>query len=160
MRHICHDCGNEIPEGMDFCPKCGCMADKATLVDDSGFPLNICPNCGASIGQMDRFCGACGVKLSAPVSLPAQAPLRMRKNGMLAVILALVPGFFNIFGLGHFLMKEWSRGFMFLAISVIIWFLNGWSFTSDSFFVMILSVAVFFFQASDVIRIIYKPEGR
>ena len=112
MKYICHDCGYEIPEDMEFCPHCGCMRDKSTPVDDqTGMPLGVCPSCGAKTNPGDSFCGSCGAALpEVRVMVP-----KMRKNGTLAIILGLFPGFFNIFGLGHLVMREWSKGAMFLA---------------------------------------------
>ena len=69
-----------------------------------------------------------------------------------------VISFFNIFGLGHLLMRNWSKGLMYLAISVIIWYMCGWTFVSSNLMITLLSVAVFFFQAMDIFRIIYTPE--
>ena len=81
-----------------------------------------------------------------------------RSRPLRAILLALIPGFFNIFGLGHLLMRNWSKGLMYLAISVIIWYMCGWTFVSSNLMITLLSVAVFFFQAMDIFRIIYTPE--
>lgn len=154
MKYICHDCGYEIPEDMEFCPHCGCMRDKSTPVDDqTGMPLGVCPSCGAKTNPGDSFCGSCGAALpEVRVMVP-----KMRKNGTLAIILGLFPGFFNIFGLGHLVMREWSKGAMFLAMSVILIYVNG-SLISTSFLMSILSVAVYFYQCMDLIRAVYSPE--
>lgn len=157
MKYICHDCGYEIPDGMDFCPRCGCMRSKSTPVDDStGMPLGVCPSCGASCNPGDAFCGACGAPLpQTRVMVP-----KLRKYGSVALILALVPGFFNIFGLGHLVMRSWSRGIMFLAISVVLFYVNGFSLFSTSFVMTLVCVMVYFYQAMDAIRIAYSPEAK
>ena len=154
MKYICDDSGYEIPEDMDFCPHCGCMRDKSTPVDDqTGMPLGVCPSCGAKTNPGDSFCGSCGAALpEVRVMVP-----KMRKNGTLAIILGLFPGFFNIFGLGHLVMREWSKGAMFLAMSVILIYVNG-GLISTSFLMSILSVAVYFYQCMDLIRAVYSPE--
>lgn len=160
MRTICGECGAEIPDGMDFCPKCGCMREKAYRIDDSngGMPSSTCPKCGAPCGPADLYCGKCGQKLEPTLQFPVQP--KMRKNGNLAVFLALVPGFFNIFGLGHLVLKEWSRGIMFLVITVVLWYINGWSFVNTNFVVTIIDLLVYVYQAMDILRLAYKPEDK
>ena len=158
MRLICHDCGYEIPEGMDFCPKCGCMADKATAVDDSGIPVMACPKCGTAATMGDRFCKHCGATLGDAMQAPVFVKPRMRRNGALAFMLAVIPGFFNIFGLGHFVLKQWSKGIMFLAISVVVWYVNGWSMFSSNLMMSLISILVFIYQLNDVSRAMFAPE--
>lgn len=154
MKYICHDCGYEIPDGMDFCPRCGCVKDKSTPVDDqTGMPLGICPHCGASTNPGDAFCGSCG----SPLPEVRMMVPKMRKNGMIAIILAMFPGFFNVFGLGHLVLKDWSKGAMFLAMSVILFYING-GFMPTTMLMSILSIAVYFYQCMDLIRVVYSPE--
>lgn len=155
MKYICHDCGNEIPDDMDFCPRCGGLKEKSTPVDDnSGMPLGVCPKCGARIGFGDSYCGSCGA------ALPQIQILRpkMRKCGGVAMILALIPGFFNIFGLGHLLLKSWSKGFMFIALTLIMFYVNGMSLMPTSLVLSFISVAIYFYQAMDLVRVMYVPE--
>ncbi len=155
MRYICHDCRNEIPDNMDFCPSCGCLRKKATLVDDRiGMPLGICPSCGADIPPSSTFCGTCGKELPRM----AYPQFKLQKHGTLALILALLPGFFNIFGLGHLMLKEWSKGIMFLVISLVLFYVNGFSLYSSTFLMSILCVEVYFFQVMDLFRVAYSSE--
>ena len=83
----------------------------------------------------------------------------LRKNGAVALALGLIPGFFNIFGLGHFVMKSWAKGCMFLAMSVILLYINGWSLVSSDIMIVMLSVMVYFYQAMDLMRTVYSLEG-
>ena len=82
---------------------------------------------------------------------------KMRKNGMIAIILAMFPGFFNVFGFGHLVLKDWSKGAMFLAMSVILFYING-GFIPTTMLMSILSIAVYFYQCMDLIRVVYSPE--
>ena len=159
MRCICHDCGREIPDDMDFCPGCGCLRSRATQVDDTGFPVRTCPKCGAAASMRDLFCGSCGEALG-PAPNPVMPRPVMRRNGALAFMLAAVPGFFNIFGLGHFLMKDWTKGIMFLSMSVILWFICGWTFRSPNLIITVISILTFFYQLNDISRVIFSPEAK
>ena len=156
MKYICHDCGYEIPGDMDFCPRCGCLRDRSTPVDDeTGMPLGVCPSCGAQSKPGYLYCGSCGAQLpQVRMVVP-----KLRRNGMIALILGLVPGFLNIFGLGHLLLKEWSKGIMFLAMSAILFYING-GLIAQSMLMSLLSVAVYFYQCMDLIRVAYSPEVR
>ncbi len=158
MRCICGECGREIPDGMDFCPYCGCLRSKACCIDDSGRSCAVCPECGHPIAPGDQFCGSCGAHLDHGAT-PVRMIPRMKKNGNLAIMLALLPGFFNIFGLGHLVMKQYSRGLMFLGISLVLWYLNGWSFTNTSLLLTVLDICVFFYQCMDLFRYVYTVGG-
>lgn len=156
MTYICSECGSEIPDDMDFCPRCGCVKTKAFRMDGDGRLSHArCPGCGHENSPGDTFCGHCGERLQT-VAVPM---VRMRKNGTLALILALIPGFFNVFGLGHLLMRSWSRGAMYLAISAVLWYVDPWPFGSNMM-IMVISVMVYMFQAFDVFRLIYSPEAK
>lgn len=154
MTYICSECGNEIPDDMDFCPHCGCMKSKAFQMSQSGaLTHRTCPECGAQINEGDQYCGSCGAKVQY-VQVPM---MKMRKYGMIAVALAVIPGFFNVFGLGHLLMKEWSKGIMFLVISAVLWYIDPFG-TSTNVVMMLASIFVFVYQAMDIFNVIYKPE--
>lgn len=57
-------------------------------------------------------------------------------------------------------MKSWARGCMFLALSVILVYINGWSLFSTNFLMAMLSVMVYFYQAMDLMRAVYAPEAK
>lgn len=154
MRFICGECGKEIPDGMDFCPSCGCMSDRAYAVDDDGSRRRVCPSCGCECSDQDLFCGGCGARLSA--SAPVRSVPSIDGRGSIALILGTLPGFFNIFGLGHLIMKQYSRGIMFLCISLVLWYLNGWSVVNQSLFLSIVSIGVFFYHCMDLMRVVYS----
>lgn len=157
MTRVCQECGRDVPEDMDFCPHCG--SDRPFINrGDNGAVETTCPSCGAPFLPGDRFCGTCGAALPN-VSSVAFMP-QMRRNGMAAVIVSLIAGMFNVFGLGHIILRSYSRGAMFLLISLVIWYLNGWSIMSSSMLFLLLEIMVFFYQTMDVVRIAYSPEGR
>lgn len=155
MTRMCGECGYEIPEGMDFCPHCGAQGRSYT-VSDSGAVITACPNCGAPYSPGDMFCGKCGASLPKPAAMMP----RMRKYGNVAILLALIPGFFNVFGLGHILMRSYARGAMFLVMSLVVWYLSGWSLYGGGMLVMLLSLALYLYQCFDVMRVAFTPEGK
>lgn len=160
MIFVCSECGREIPDDMDFCPFCGCMKNTAICFDDKGnYSPGVCANCGEPIEPGSHFCGKCGNKVQS--SAPAvSVRMTLRKNGMLALMIGLIFGVVNIFGIGHLIMKKWSRGIMFLAISAILLYIDPHFITSSSFYIMAIRMLVFMYQSMDLLGIIYAPEGK
>ncbi len=155
MPVYCGECGNEIPADMEFCPTCGSYRNKAINVDDKGMVVRACPSCGREYNSGDVYCGACGHEL--PDARPTIA-LRQRKNASIAIMLALIPGFFNIFGLGHFVLKNYARGMMFLVIGIVIMYINGWQLFSTSFFISVIHIGMYLYQCMDIMHLAYSPE--
>ena len=156
MSRICGECGWDIPDDMDFCPRCG---SRATIeVGGQDGSAMMCPQCGTPFTPGDSYCGKCGAQLSRVVPMAVRA--RMRKHANLALMVALIAGFFNVFGLGHLILRSYSRGVMFLVLSVVIWYLNGWSLFGSDFVMVMLTVLVYFYQAIDVTRVAMTPEDR
>lgn len=158
MIFVCSECGKEIPEGMDFCPYCGCMKTTALRFDDNGnYAPSVCTNCGAPIEDGAAYCIKCGSGVQQPV-VPVR--LTMRKNGMFALMLGLIFGIFNIFGIGHLLLKKWSRGLMFLAMGMVIFYIDPHFLSSSSFLTMVLRMMLFMYQSLDLLSLVYAPEGK
>ena len=156
MTKVCGECGRGIPYDMDFCPYCG---SRSTLeVGGQGPTGMLCPDCGTPYSYGDRFCGKCGASL--PQVSPQVVVARMRKHTNPALMVALIAGFFNVFGLGHIILKSYIRGVMFIVMGVVIWYLNGWNLFGGGFTVPLLTVAVYFYQAIDVARVAMTPEDR
>ena len=156
MSRICGECGWDIPDDLDFCPRCG---SRATIeVGGQDGSAMMCPQCGTPFTPGDSYCGKCGAQLSRVVPMAVRA--RMRKHANLALMVALIAGFFNVFGLGHLILRSYSRGVMFLVLSVVIWYLNGWSLFGSDFVMVMLTVLVYFYQAIDVTRVAMTPEDR
>ncbi len=154
MRYVCSQCGKEIPEDSDFCYYCGALKEKAYAFDADGTADRYCHKCGHPIAPGESFCPECHTPIPRPV------PMEMNKLAMPAVLLALIPGFFNIFGLGHLLMKQYARGGMFLIMSGILWWIYpGWS-SAPSMAILFLRVGIFAYQLFDLYRFIYTPRGQ
>lgn len=168
IRHICSECGNEIPHDSDFCYQCGNLKSKAFKIDDVG---NIqggevpCPNCGKPILEGAKFCKHCGIETNMPPQNTTRVshgmPYNMshsipvlQKNGALAMVLAFALGFIGIYGLGHLVLRKWSRGFMFMAMSAVNWYIYfsvGGLVTT----IMIISLFIFFRQSMEITNLAY-----
>lgn len=172
IRYICSECGNEIPYDSDFCYTCGNLKSKAFKIDDGG---NIqgeevpCPNCGKPILEEAKFCKHCGIETDMPVrttqgtshSTPPNMPYNMsyrtpvlQKNGTIAIVLSFIFAFIGIYGIGHFILKKWSRGFMFLAMSAVNWYIYA-SVGAMVPTIMIISLFIFFKQSMEITNLAY-----
>ncbi|AGI47883.1 hypothetical protein TALC_00888 [Thermoplasmatales archaeon BRNA1] len=165
MRRICGECGNEIEDGADFCYFCGATIKSAYSVDDSGAihnlsenpDSNLCPRCGAENAKENKFCDQCGAPMDVTRYVTVR-PHKLSNTEKLALILAILPGALNLFGLGHIVLRKWSRAMMYLCMSAIIiyvrWFTPGLS-TSMVIGIEILGFIIYFRQCIDVFRLIY-----
>jgi len=71
----CSECGEELREGVKFCPSCG-----ARVVEVAG--PRYCPECGAVIVESgDRFCPECGTSLSEGTFAEKDVPARILRVG-------------------------------------------------------------------------------
>ena len=83
-----------------------------------------CPNCGEAVPSNCLTCPKCYAKIPAEPVKNERRQEEQRtgsngKNQSIRRILAIVPGFFGILGLGHIYMDyRQSRGYMFLLIGL------------------------------------------
>jgi|GEM_PF-5295011 len=49
---------------------------------------------------------------------------------------------------------------MFLVMSAVMWYINGWQLASSNYFILLLNLLLFFFQISDIMRLAYSPEDK
>ncbi len=53
---FCHNCGNKLPEGAEFCISCGAKIQDSTP--------NVCTACGMELPDDAEFCSGCGKSVS------------------------------------------------------------------------------------------------
>lgn len=135
--HICTECGRVCDEDMDFCPHCG--STKGGNVDPEMIPP-----------QFRIVNGPTG---------PYVAKVNVNKI-RLALALALIPGIFDIYGLGHFIMGRYIRGAAFLCCTVAAYYerFTGY-FGIDTTVMFVATLVVLIIQIFDVFRIIKKDNG-
>jgi len=158
MRYVCTGCGNEIPDGQDFCYVCGSWKKNALSINDEGDTLyaNTCTHCNKAIPAGSDYCPHCGEKLedtnTVPITFRRVRPFT--NKDLMAIALAIVPGFFNIFGLGQIVQRRWSRAFVFMAATLLLLYVGPSFLTTANHYtiLVILQVSVFIFSISDVLR--------
>lgn len=175
--YICSECGKEIPQNSDFCYQCGSLKEKAHKIEYKADRQlsgegTICPECGLSNDKEFKFCKHCGFEVgstsarSASTVRPPQhaqgygygtrspgMPV-LQKNGRLAMFMSIIFGLMGVYGIGHLIMKRWSRGLMFVAISAVNWYIYISAGTFPSF-IMLISLLMFFKQSMEITNIAY-----
>jgi len=71
--------------------------------------MPFCKQCGKEISQNARSCPYCGADHLSPAQPTASIGIA-RKNAGLAAVLALIPGIFGIWGVGHLYVGKIGRG--------------------------------------------------
>lgn len=163
MKYFCRECGQEIPGSEDFCYNCGALKKTAIAIDDSGSVVSekegACPYCGFENSAGEAHCASCG-KPVAGGAMSAQVAFQRKLTGRekLAIGLSVVPGVLGVFGLGHVVMRRYSRALLYLAISVIwlyIYIFYVRSGGSSFFLWMLFEFFLFFRQCMEVIGLVY-----
>jgi RNA polymerase subunit RPABC4/transcription elongation factor Spt4 len=162
MTRICRGCGNEVPEGQDFCYECGAWADNAIRLDDRGGITysDMCLNCGKALPNGSEFCPYCGTKVQETHAEPVATRRRWTTMDYLSVALAVIPGFFNIFGLGQIVQRRWSKAFVYICVTIVLMYISP-SFldnTNSYWIIIALQLGVFMFSIMDVFAHVGKRE--
>ena len=135
--HVCTECGHVSDEDLEFCPRCGSV--KGANIDEEqmppGFKVVSSPT-GTIITRVDVR--------------------RIR----LALMLALLPGIVDIFGLGHIAMGKYIRGIAFLGCSAFYYYERyvGY-FGIEYWYLFGFTMAVFLVQMLDMFRIVKSEIG-
>lgn len=159
IRRYCMECGSDVEPGADFCYTCG--SRRVIDVDSGSNRLIIekghCPFCGHDNSPDAMFCGSCGRRIGE-FEYVGRPKTGLTTNDLIILTLTLVPGFFNIFGLGHIALKKYSRGVMYLIISAVYIYM---AFTlqgagiSTIIMLELIGIAIFVKQASEVMRAVF-----
>ena len=163
MRRICTGCGSEIPEGNDFCYECGAWADKALLADDDGRYIynKYCIRCGSPLNPDAEYCSECGAKTEES-GIPirnAYSRVTYTKRDLLAIFLAIVPGFLNIYGLGQIVQKRWSKAFTYICITAMLLYIEPAFIGSNNLMILlVLQLGMFVISTMDIFKGIAQGE--
>lgn len=158
MKRICSGCGSEIPEGSDFCYACGAWATKSYTINDEGTILysDKCVKCGKELVPGAEYCAYCGAKTSEsniPISTRPYGR-QLTSKDVVAILLAVIPGLFNVFGLGQIIQKRWSKAFVYLCTTVLLFYVTPSlaSTTNGIYIVIFMQVGFFFISVMDVFK--------
>lgn len=136
--HICTECGRVSEEDSDFCLVCG--SEKGSNVNRDLIPPEF------------------DFKTTNRGTFIVRGNIRMLR---VALILAFIPGLFNVFGLGHLALKQFGKAIPLMAFSCFYYYEKYTShFGLDAQVMFFLSLAVFFVQMWDVFSIIEKNRVR
>ncbi|MCQ2070053.1 MAG: hypothetical protein MJZ68_02870 [archaeon] len=156
--YFCGECGSVYEEDSDFCYVCGALRSSAIALDDSGNQLSknrFCPECGAE--TVDGVCSNCKTSVE-PVR---QQFIRKRPTRIdyIAMALAIIPGAFDLFGLGHLVLRKWSRAFMYLSISAVFLYFKFFIASVPTVWTYIISILGFVIYMKQAFEIIGRSYG-
>lgn len=147
----CRDCNAVSPNWSEFCIHCGhIFSDEERASSDSS--AERCRICYSELIPGSGSCPSCGAPVAGKVS---EHSLR---TSMVAKLLALVPGVFNLFGLGHLYLGKYVKALILLVVSVALrlandaWVVPGEIPHADVAW-LVVSLSVFVYQLWDVYRI-------
>ena len=128
---ICNECGRVTQESdAEFCHYCG--SDKGTDVEPAMMPQGYEP-------------------ISANGGGVIYADKSKLRRIPIALMLAFIPGLFDIFGLGHLVIGRWVKAIAFLALSggfYYLRFMSGWDMLIP--YLSVISIAIFVVQMVDL----------
>jgi uncharacterized membrane protein YvbJ len=140
----CPHCGSQSPDWAEFCHRCGGYFSEGK--DSTLPPIEACPNCGTVRLDSARFCYDCGHSFGTEI----------RPNPTTAKLLAVLPGFLYIYGLGHIYLKRYVLGIALLAISAVNMLLIMMLGDQEilKWVILLADLGIFVWQTSDVYRIV------
>lgn len=63
---LCRKCGKDLPDGSQFCFKCGEPVGSTVTVSEIPTAVLGCAGCGAQLAEGAQFCSRCGKSVSVP----------------------------------------------------------------------------------------------
>jgi len=114
--------------------------------------MKVCQQCGTEVFDGEEFCYSCGY-IGEPVECTHE-PMDKNKEWA-ALLLALIPGIFDIFGLGQLYLRSYLKAGLFLASSIILYIAGSYyGVKDDNIVYMGVTMAIFMIQAMDVMNTI------
>ena len=120
----------------------------------------MCLNCGKELPKGSDFCPYCGTKVEGVQSTPVVVRRQWTLMDYLSIALAVIPGFFNIFGLGQIIQRRWSKAFVFICATILLLYLTpSFMENTDHYWILIaMQIVLFMFSLMDVFNHIGSRE--
>jgi len=111
--------------------------------------MKVCRQCGTEVFDGEEFCYSCGY-IGEPVEC-VHEPLS-RQSEWTAILLAIIPGFFDVFGLGQLYLRSYLKAGLFMLSSALLFLaVNHFDIIEkDSLIHLGVRTGLFFIQAMDV----------
>ena len=160
-RRYCLECGSEVEPGADFCYTCGSrrVIDVDAETNRVIMPQGHCPFCGHDNDPDAKFCGSCGKRIG-DFEYVGNYNRDLTVKDWIIMMVTLLPGAFNIFGLGHIILKRYSRAAVYLIISAVLLYIRftmaGMS-MSTLIMIEVIGLVVYLKQAFEVFAVLYGP---
>ena len=156
----CMECGSAVEPDADFCYTCGSRRIVDVRSSDNRILMEPghCPYCGHDNIPEAKFCASCGRRIGE-FEHSAPTKTRLTSFDLLVIMAALVPGLFNVFGIGHLVARKYSRGVMYLIISAVflyIRFASGTLSISTIILLEIIGVVIYLKQMMEIFAIVYR----
>jgi len=137
----------------EFCYKCGATKVHAYYLN-TGEEI-ICSSCGTKLPTDSIFCSSCGSPLKQAV--PMNKNRYSATQTITAMMLAFIPGMFDVFGLGHFVLGKWVRGLAFLSCSAAIYYVDKYCVLNKTmeYVLVFVCMGLFIVQVLDLYRFVY-----
>lgn len=139
MSWTCSECGRLEHGDTEFCTRCGAL--KA-----DGYAYLFCENCGHALAEGATYCVNCARSGTA-------YNVTEDRRYFIALILAAVPGMFDMFGLGHIFLGRWVKGLSLALTSMALLYLAGIYIDNSQYlkWLDVASVAIYTVQFLDLL---------
>ncbi len=156
----CMECGSTVEPGADFCYACGSrrIVDVRSADNRVIMQPGHCPYCGHDNVPDAKFCASCGRRIG-DFEYSGVPKVQLSSFDMLVLMAALIPGLFNVFGIGHLLVKKYSRGIMYLVISAVFLYVRyaaGVLEISTIILLEVIGVVVYLKQAMEIFSVVFN----
>ncbi|MBO4503076.1 MAG: zinc ribbon domain-containing protein [Candidatus Methanomethylophilus sp.] len=160
-KRYCLECGGQVEPGADFCYTCGSrrVIDVDPETNRVVMQKGHCPYCGRDNDPDATFCGNCGKRIG-DFEYVGDLNRPLTAKDFVIMLVTLLPGAFNLFGLGHILLKRYSRAFVYLIISAVLIYMRltiAGASMSTLIIIEVIGLVVYLKQAMEVFGLLYGP---
>ena len=116
--------------------------------------MKVCRQCGTEVFDGEEFCYSCGYT-GEPVEC-VHEPMD-KQSEWIALLLALIPGIFDVFGLGQLYLRSYLKAGLFFTLSAVLYIaVSYYDVKKDDITYMGATMAIFLIQAMDVMNTIRR----